>query len=214
MSSLDKRGDRQAIGISTDSESSVSKISRATKLTFEYDVDTELWSDYICPICLDPAHDALIEVQCERLFCGPCIQSCSKCPVCTKPIENLCRPPLAVRNTLQKIKVKCTCGEVMTREEYAKHKTSYCKLRVCPCPCESYGCPVKDVADKMNAHLSKCLFQKHKELFIPLSTKYEDLLVRYERLTKQFSEIASAQSDELEKKNSAKVCGIGGHFWA
>src|SRR5947207_2399371 len=80
-----------------------------------YDLDRflevgQFEDELTCAICSGIFRDPAV-TACLHTFCKDCMyqwmEQEKSCPVCRKPVDKLCRPPLVLLNFLGKLKIKC-----------------------------------------------------------------------------------------------------------
>lgn len=139
-----------------------------------------------CNICLEVAHDPVMELENQHLFCRDCIEhyfeltQSKKCPVCKVIIVKIDQCLIA-NQILSLIDQKCEfCDLSMTLDKYPDHLQNNCeKIK------ENYSEELSNVVDKMksildleiNNHLEeyhKTIYQTHVNNWNWLNTDRKD----------------------------------------
>jgi hypothetical protein len=94
-------------------------------------MDRELFVDevpdhFLCAICQDVVKDPIEHMDCDKVFCGPCLERCRDCPICRQPLENKTRGMHRfAKEAYEKLAIRCInagCGETFPWPKKAQHE--------------------------------------------------------------------------------------------
>ncbi|KAL7411276.1 hypothetical protein BDY24DRAFT_143448 [Mrakia frigida] len=123
---------------------------------YDYHQLDSINQNLICCLCHSPFINPA-QTPCSHVFCSSCItQAISHSPTC--PVDrrdltlaDLKEAPVVIRNMVDELLVKCSCSELVQRQDFVSHKKSVCGFLLVLC-----GCEVKLLRKDMEAHLETC----------------------------------------------------------
>ncbi|CAF1327531.1 unnamed protein product [Adineta steineri] len=183
--------------------------------TYEYMDEASILPQLICSICHSLLKDPCCTPCCGETFCTECITkwiqapnvSCPNCPE-KLSIDILTRPPIMVRNLLDRILVKCiVCGQTdLWRGNFDDHIQKGCLKIVVTCSAADVNCTWTGQRDQLNQHLLICQFasiDKVRPAITELITENQQL---NDQVTRQIPQINEKQNkiEQLTKQLSQK----------